>query len=54
MNTSPDERLVDPKRFAERTNGFRMAKNIVTGINNDLSSSWKIPGKTIWIMELIK
>jgi glycosidase len=54
MNTSSDERTVDPKKFSERSNGFTKAKNIITFESNDLSSSWKIPGKTIWIMELEK
>jgi neopullulanase len=54
MNTSKDEKTVDPKKFVERTNGFTKAKNIVTSVGNDLSSTWKIPGKTIWVMELIK
>ncbi|MCW3073956.1 MAG: alpha-amylase [Flaviaesturariibacter sp.] len=52
MNTSPEERTVDPKRFAESTKGFASAKNIVTAATNDLNSSWKVPGKSIWIMEL--
>ena len=54
MNTSKDERSIDPKKFAERTMGFTKAKNIVTSASNDLSSEWKVPGKTIWIMELEK
>jgi glycosidase len=54
MNTSSDERTVDPKKFAERINGYTKAKNIVTAASDDLSSIWKIPGKTIWIMELQK
>jgi len=54
MNTSNDEKTVDTKRFAERTNGFSKAKNIITSTANDLSDTWKIPGKTIWIMELEK
>jgi glycosidase len=54
MNTSKDERTVDPKKFTERTNGFSSAKNIVSGNAMNLSSNWKVPGKTIWIMELAK
>lgn len=52
MNTSKDEKTVDPKKFSERTNGFTKAKNIITSSVNNLSDSWKVPGKTIWIMEL--
>lgn len=54
MNTSKDEKTVDPKKFAEITKGFTKAKNIVTEGNNDLTSSWTLPGKTIWILELQK
>jgi glycosidase len=54
MNTDSKEKTIDPKKFSERTTGFTKAKNIVTASVNDLSASWKIPGKTIWIMELAK
>ena len=54
MNTSDNEKQVDPKRFIERTNGFTKAKNIITADSNDLNTEWKIPGKSIWILELIK
>jgi glycosidase len=52
MNSNNDERTVDTKRFTERTNGFTKARNIVTSEQKDLSVSWTIPGKTIWILEL--
>lgn len=54
MNTSSDQKIIDPKRFLERTAPFLKAKNIVTSEVNNLNVSWKIPGKTIWIMELGK
>lgn len=54
MNTSADEKTVSLKKFSERTNGFTKAINIVTSASNDLSSEWKVPGKTIWILELEK
>jgi glycosidase len=54
MNTSDKERTIDTKRFVERTNGFSKARNIVTTSTNDLNGEWKIPAKTIWIMELQK
>jgi glycosidase len=54
MNTSNDERTVTLERFAERTKGFSKAKNIVTSQMADLTADWKMPGKTIWIMELQK
>ncbi len=53
MNTSNDERTIKPDRFAERTAGFTKAKNINAGWRADLTAQeWKIPGKTIWILEL--
>ncbi len=53
MNTSNDERTIKPDRFAERTAGFTKAKNINADWTADLTAQeWKIPGKTIWILEL--
>jgi neopullulanase len=54
MNSSTDEKKLDLKRFTERTKNYTKAKNIVTQSVNDLSTEWKIPGKSIWIMELSK
>jgi neopullulanase len=54
MNTSSDEKTLDPKKFSERTAGFSKARNISNSSVTDISTSWKIPGKTIWIMELQK
>jgi glycosidase len=52
MNSGDNEKEIRTNRFSERTNGFTKARNIVSGQSSDLSQSWKIPGKTIWIMEL--
>jgi len=54
MNTSTEEKTVDTKKFSERTSGFAKAKNIATTATYELSTSWKIPGKTVWILELQK
>ena len=54
MNSSEEEKNLDTKRFSERTAGFNTAKNIVSGETHAISDSWKIPGKTIWILELTK
>lgn len=54
MNTSTDEKIIDPQRFVESTKGFSKAKNVITSTVNDLSIKWKLPGKTIWVMELGK
>lgn len=52
MNTSTDEKTVDPQYFTERVKGFRNAKSITSGTSLSLSGKWKIPGKTIWVLEL--
>lgn len=54
MNTNKDERTIDPKRFEERTKGFTKGKDVIDASVKDLAHSWKIPGKTIWILELTK
>lgn len=54
MNTDTKEKTVSLDRFAERTNGFATARNIVSGATTNLTGEWKVPGKTIWIMELAK
>lgn len=54
MNTSKDERTIDPKRFEERTKGFTKGKDVINSSVKDLSQSWKMPGKTVWILELTK
>jgi len=52
MNTSEKDKTVDFAKFAERTNGFNKAKNIVTGAS--LSSGFEIPAKRMWVLELSK
>ena len=55
MNTSSDEKTVKPGRFTEQTQGFTKGKNIASNQIVDLTANeWKIPGKTIWILELAR
>ena len=54
MNTANEEKSIDPKRFSERTKGFSGARNITNKKLEDLNSLWKVPAKTIWILELVK
>jgi glycosidase len=54
MNTSADEKNIDPKRFTERTSGFSKAVNISDNVAHSLQEQWKIPGKSIWILTLEK
>ena len=54
MNADKAERTVDGTRFAELTAGFRTAQEVTSGqVLPDLKS-WKIPGRTAWVMELRK
>jgi glycosidase len=54
MNTGTGEKTIDPQRFSERIKGFSKAKNIVTSTVSALHNTWKIPGKTVWVLELAK
>jgi glycosidase len=55
MNTSNDEKTIRPSRFSDVTKGFTKAKNITAGWTADVTANeWKVPGKTIWILELGK
>ena len=50
MNTAEKEMKVDFKDYAERTKTFTKATNVVNG--NVLSTSFTIPAKTMWVLEL--
>lgn len=53
MNTSNDEKTLQPARFAESMKGFTKAKNVTAGWTADLTAKeWKVPGKTVWVLEL--
>ena len=55
MNANNEEKMIIPSRFLERTKGFTKAKNITEGWTADLTAKdWKVPGKSIWILELGK
>jgi glycosidase len=54
MNTSKEVKTIDPKRFEERTKGFTKGKDVITSSVKDLSQSWNLPGKSIWVLELTK
>jgi neopullulanase len=54
MNTGNEERTIDPQRFAESIKGFSKARNIVSSTTNALDAKWKVPGKTVWVMELVR
>jgi len=52
MNTNDAEKEIDMHRFIERTKGFTQAKNIIDGSITDITSTLKIPGKTLLVAEL--
>lgn len=52
MNPTDQEKNVRLAHFEERTKGFTNAKNIVTGETKPFTGEWKIPAKTIWILQL--
>ena len=52
MNTNDGEKEIDMHRFEERTKGFAQAKNIIDGSVTDITSTLKIPGKTVLVAEL--
>jgi len=54
MNGSDAARTLDPSQYAERTGGFKMAKDIVTGKEYPLDGPLSIPPMQLWILELKK
>ena len=52
-NTSKETRTIASARFAERTNGFSHAKNIITGDTIE-SETFSMPANTTWVLELGK
>lgn len=53
---NPTEKMVvvDANRFEERTDGFTLGKNIVTGKGEKIKGYVNMPAKTIKIIELLK
>ncbi|MDB5193017.1 MAG: alpha-amylase [Segetibacter sp.] len=54
MNTSDKERDIDFTQFAERTEGFKQARNVVTGARFGTNKKLTIPAKRMWVIELSK
>ena len=52
MNTDSNDQKVDFNDYTERTLGFTKASNVMNG--NQLNSSFSIPAKTMWVLELKK
>lgn len=54
MNTSDKEKAIDFSNYAERTNGFTNADNVLTGESLSTSSSFNIHSMSMIVMELKK
>lgn len=54
MNTAKEEKTIDTKRFEERFTGYTKGKDITTGAVQELRANWRLPAKSIWILELAK
>lgn len=52
LNGNPGEKTVDGTRFAERTSGFSSGVEVTTGAVVPNLTSFTIPGKTAWVVEL--
>lgn len=54
MNTSGNSKQVDFAKYAERTEGFGSARNVLTGEEFSLNNSVSINGTDMWVLELKK
>jgi glycosidase len=54
MNTAKTEKPVDFSKYPERTSGFKRAKSILNDQEFTVNSSFPIPPKTMWVLELQK
>jgi glycosidase len=52
MNTSDKEQDLDFSKYAERTNGFSSATDIISGTVYPVNTATKIPSKSMWVLEL--
>jgi hypothetical protein len=52
MNPNKQDKTVDGGRFAERTNGFTSATNVVSGATIPDLKTLRIPAQTAWVLEL--
>lgn len=54
MNTSANAKRIDLSKYAERTQGFTSAKDVLSGETLRLSDNPSINGTTMWVLELSK
>ena len=53
-NSMDKEKIIGTTRFNERMGGFVTAKNVITNEIIGNLVELKIPGKTVWVLELMK
>jgi neopullulanase len=54
MNSNDGEKEIDLQRFSERAQPFAKARNVINGAIIDIKNKLKVPGKTLWVGELVK
>jgi neopullulanase len=52
MNANDWEKELDMRRFSERIKNFTRARNVIDGVEKDITNRLKVPGKTVWVGEL--
>jgi glycosidase len=53
MNPTGQDKEIDMHRFEERTKPFTKARNVIDGNQADINNKLKVPGKTLWVGELL-
>jgi glycosidase len=54
VNSNDGRKMLDTKRFSERTGGFRRAKNVITGEQMSQIDSINVRGHSTTVLELLK
>lgn len=52
INQNQQDKTIALNRFAEVTNNYQQATNVITGSNAVLQGEWRIPAQTMWVMQL--
>jgi len=52
LNTNDKASIIDANRFADRTKGFSVGKDVTSGKSISLSGNIEIPAKTSYVLEL--
>jgi len=54
MNQNDDEKEFSLERFGERLRGFTRTRNVIDRRIEPILRSMKVPGKTAWVLELVR